>query len=129
MSAIEVRPIVEMAADILSDPERWTQGSAARDIRGTSVGCESPEACTFCAAGALGRAAFLLGGSTYPSYTNFGGATNALAKALQMLKTASLARYDLAPQLVNDGPDPVAAYRQVLALYQDVLRRQQEVDS
>ena len=122
MSAIEVRPIVEMAADILSDPERWTQGSAARDIRGTSVGCESPEACTFCAAGALGRAAFLLGGSTYPFST-------ALARAMQMLTRASLARYNVVLQQVNDGDDPVAAYRRVLALYRDVLRQQQEADS
>jgi hypothetical protein len=54
-SAIEILTGVR---DLLSDPERWTQGASARNAKGEPVDVHSEEATCFCAVGALYRIAF-----------------------------------------------------------------------
>lgn len=54
-SAIEILTGVR---DLLSDPERWTQGASARNVAGESVDLFSEDAVCFCAVGAFYRVSF-----------------------------------------------------------------------
>lgn len=55
MSKQETRTIdiLEKARDLISDPDRWTQGELARGPNGRPLGPCSPHAVRWCAAGAL----------------------------------------------------------------------------
>ena len=59
-SAIEILTGVR---DLLSDPERWTQGASARDAKGRIVDVHSEDATCFCAVGAFYRVGFPEGNS------------------------------------------------------------------
>lgn len=79
MSATEQDPIyriVERAAEIIKDPEHWTQGAYARtepDRYGDRAEITSKEACCFCMEGAIRRAAYELALSDYtPATIAFG---------------------------------------------------------
>lgn len=52
MSALK---ILTDARELLSVPERWTQGWFAKDIDGHDVSYGSPKACRWCLSGALGN--------------------------------------------------------------------------
>lgn len=54
-SAIEILTGVR---DLLSDPERWTQGASARDAKGEPIDLYSEDAVCFCAVGAFYRVSF-----------------------------------------------------------------------
>lgn len=54
--SIEIE-VLRRALEIISDPVKWTQGTFARDQYGNSVAPDSPEACRWCALGAIDRAA------------------------------------------------------------------------
>lgn len=45
------------ARELIEDPERWTQEESARDADGKGVPIGSPEACQWCAMGALSKIA------------------------------------------------------------------------
>jgi hypothetical protein len=53
--------ILIAARTIIADPERWTQGHLARDSEGEIRRPDEPEACKFCAYGAVLYAAHRLG--------------------------------------------------------------------
>ena len=52
-----VETLTDLAAlkELLSDPDRWTQGAMARDIDGYEVRPSNPRACRFCLVGAMWR--------------------------------------------------------------------------
>ena len=45
--------ILTKARDLIADPDNWTQGEEARDKYCFAVSPDSPEACRWCATGAL----------------------------------------------------------------------------
>lgn len=45
--------VLQKARDLIADESRWTHGKYARDALGEDVEPTSPEACKFCALGAL----------------------------------------------------------------------------
>lgn len=47
------RQVLEAARDLLSDPERWTQGVFARDENGVQVRPKDASACKWCLLGAV----------------------------------------------------------------------------
>jgi len=49
--------IIARALEIISDESRWTRGSLARLADGKPCACLNPRAVSFCALGALNRAA------------------------------------------------------------------------
>ncbi len=49
--------VLEEAAELLADPQRWAQGATARDARGRRVHPSSPYAVCWCAEGAVARLA------------------------------------------------------------------------
>jgi len=49
--------LVSKACNLIRDPKRWTQFTAARDHRSRAVSPGSPQAQKFCGFGALARAA------------------------------------------------------------------------
>ncbi len=53
----EVTEVLRAARDLLSEPGAWTPRSLARDAKNRSVEPESDEAVTWCAVGALRKAA------------------------------------------------------------------------
>ena len=53
----KTQEILARAADIIED-YGWTRGAFARDTDGVSVSETSPDACRFCAFGAIRRATF-----------------------------------------------------------------------
>lgn len=52
--------ILRRAREIISDPAKWTQGAFARDSQGSMIPPNHTAACSWCAIGALSRAAFEL---------------------------------------------------------------------
>lgn len=60
-----VKQVIENAKKLLSDREHWTKDSFARCSNGNTIGYNSPYACKFCAEGAIKRACFDLGISTF----------------------------------------------------------------
>lgn len=106
----EVRALIEGAADILSDPERWTQGSLARRMDGTFVTPNSLRARAWCAVGALWRA----NGSDERSVIH--------NRTRELLDLKGLKLFGMSSILViNDGADSRLAYEQVMAVYAAVL--------
>jgi hypothetical protein len=51
------KALVRRAREIIGDPTRWTQSTAARDEQSRAVNPRSPEATQFCGFGALTKAA------------------------------------------------------------------------
>lgn len=45
--------ILEAVLDLLDSPEKWAKGDAAQDVYGDSIELESPEAVSWCLAGAM----------------------------------------------------------------------------
>lgn len=62
-SAIEILTGVR---DLLSDPERWTQGASARNAAGEPIDVHSEDATCFCAVGAFYRVGFPDGNTADP---------------------------------------------------------------
>jgi hypothetical protein len=56
MSAIV--DLLRLARAKIADPQRWTMGTLARDLRGTCVNSSAADAVSFCAIGALHRVQF-----------------------------------------------------------------------
>lgn len=50
-------PDLRAVRELLSDPDRWTQGAYARDATGHTVLTYAPDACRWCIAGACDRTA------------------------------------------------------------------------
>jgi hypothetical protein len=48
--------VLRGARELISDPERWTQGEYARNAEHEAVNFLSPEACRWCLVGALAKA-------------------------------------------------------------------------
>lgn len=55
--AIVALEIIKSARELISDPERWSQGWYARDKRGDWTNFNSPTACKWCAMGAIRKMA------------------------------------------------------------------------
>jgi hypothetical protein len=53
MADLSIAEVLTRAADLLEKPGAWTQGAFARDIHGHPIRCESEDAASFCAIGAL----------------------------------------------------------------------------
>lgn len=53
MNAVEV---LRWARDLIADPERWCQGALAENAECEPVDYDSPDACRWCALGAVYRA-------------------------------------------------------------------------
>lgn len=113
----DARALLTAADDLLSDPERWTQGDYACNIAGKYVSWSGWDAkdtldrpYAFCAFGALHRCGLL---------------QNAIRITVQAaalsLEVASERLFRKRVTTINDGPDPVAAYRQVRQLYAAAL--------
>ena len=49
--------VLTKARDLISSPERWTQGASARSASGDVVHVSSPDAVSWCALGAIEKAA------------------------------------------------------------------------
>lgn len=49
----DIATVLETAQNLLSRPGAWTQGALARDAQGVEVGTHAPEACCWCATGAV----------------------------------------------------------------------------
>ena len=49
--------VLVAARDLIAEPERWTQGSPARDAQGNRTGWGAPAAVCWCAVGAVEKAA------------------------------------------------------------------------
>jgi hypothetical protein len=60
--------ILEKARELISDESRWTKGEFAINAKGEFVDIMSPEACKFCADGALMRVATGEGGLRDKNY-------------------------------------------------------------
>lgn len=54
---VYTKKVLQRAKEIISSPERWTQGCYARDKNNFRVASDSPRAVKFCAQGAICRAA------------------------------------------------------------------------
>jgi len=50
---LTVAEVLEKAADLLAEPEGWTQDAFAEDADGNSVPIDSPDATCFCIRGAI----------------------------------------------------------------------------
>ena len=50
-----VTEILIEARELISDPERWTQGVYARDAQGIFTDWDSPEAVSWCVTGAIAK--------------------------------------------------------------------------
>jgi hypothetical protein len=61
--AVTARDILIYARALLAKRGGWTKGSYAKDKQGNAVTEDSPEACSFCAQGAIYRAIYDLGPS------------------------------------------------------------------
>jgi hypothetical protein len=59
----EDRAVISAARSLIADPAHWCQGTYARDNRGYPINPIDPDACSWCALGALARAAVDVGAS------------------------------------------------------------------
>jgi hypothetical protein len=91
MAALTKVDILRQARELLSDEERWTRGSYARDAEGKVCGWNEPEATCFCAEGAIFRVS---GGGSGPAF-------RAGTAALELLEEAIPGRSGI-PKF-NDG--------------------------
>ena len=57
--------IIRRARAMVASPSKWTRGAFARDENGMVVQPASPDATSFCAAGAIMRAAYELAGCAH----------------------------------------------------------------
>lgn len=101
--------ILRRARKRVSDPGRWTQGQMARKPTGTGVTAKNPEACRWCAVGAIRKAA--------PTERRSD-------RAHRLLSTASHELFGVGPIQVNDGrrgtgKDPRAVAHQATLLVFD----------
>ena len=59
---MKTREILVAARELISQPERWTQGAYARDLNGLRVSPGGPNAVCWCAIGAMAKVAGLSSG-------------------------------------------------------------------
>lgn len=57
INSVNVKDVLAEARELLAQPGKWTKGEFARDAFGNRCMVYAPEACSFCAAGALRVAA------------------------------------------------------------------------
>lgn len=76
-------PMVQAARELISDPARWCRGTMAKNDRGYAVGPRQPDACQWCALGALVKCT--------PDDSKFKGEVNTKVMA-NALKVAAMFR-------------------------------------
>jgi len=80
-SNTEAIDLLREARALISDPDKWTQGTLARNAYGSEVAHYSPDACKWCAVGAISRVA----ASNNASYETEMSAYSALVQASRIL--------------------------------------------
>lgn len=80
-SNTEVMDLLREARALISDPDKWTQGALARNAHGSEVAHYSPDACKWCAVGAISRVA----ASNNASYDTEMSAYSSLVQASRRL--------------------------------------------
>lgn len=104
---ISALQVLKEARALIEDPKHWTTGVEARDKNGNAVPVFNPEACQFCALGAVNRAASVHPGQILDAIT-----------ALLTTVSNIFPGYDGTPD-VNDQLGHAA----VLTLFDETIRR------
>ena len=109
--------VLSNAKKLISVPERWTKVESAKASDGSSVGADSPIACSWCAHGALKKACHDYSGTQEGSNLLFFGEDGLFVKALRYLRLCSPRSEGVI--VFNDNPD--TSHSDVLKLYDDAL--------
>lgn len=85
--------VLNKARDLITDPDRWTQRTLARDVGGRRTGATSSAATCFCALGALVKVAFdmQLDTDDYSAFSDVPGAGALEAVAIKRFCVAGAA--------------------------------------
>jgi hypothetical protein len=112
---LKARSVLLAAYDLLSDRDRWTQGTVARDALDRPVQVTDPRAEMWCAVGAIERACHEM------DLPNLRLSTiQSLANELMMRDLDRVEGTSSIPE-VNDRPDPETAYEKIMASFNRLL--------
>ena len=103
-ATIKVLKVLKGARDVLSDPERWTQGALARTASNRPVDVDDHEATCFCLFGAIAHVGIGLARSSDPTATDIAGsfvAADVVFDAIREMENYT----ELSVVSWNDNPD------------------------